>query len=104
VSSLQVTDVGEAHPEITKAVETMVSKGKWTVPGMSCSTVGVEFNVYHFCRLQGEVRRLVSYVKSRCYYLTSIDQRAAIFNSCRFYVCLCQFRVQIVHFEWIKTL
>ncbi|KAI5124775.1 hypothetical protein M0805_005409 [Coniferiporia weirii] len=30
---LTVEDVGNAHPEITKTVETMVSKGKWTVPG-----------------------------------------------------------------------
>ncbi|KAH8118515.1 ATP synthase d subunit [Phellopilus nigrolimitatus] len=30
---LTVNDVGNAHPEITKAVETMVQKGKWTVPG-----------------------------------------------------------------------
>lgn len=26
-------EVGDAHPEIRKAVETMVVKGKWTVPG-----------------------------------------------------------------------
>ena len=30
---LQVEEVGDAHPEIRKAVETMVTKGKWTVPG-----------------------------------------------------------------------
>ncbi|EJD01280.1 ATP synthase d subunit [Fomitiporia mediterranea MF3/22] len=30
---LSVEDVGNAHPEITKAVETMIKKGKWTVPG-----------------------------------------------------------------------
>ena len=29
----QVTDVGAAHPHITEAVENMVRKGKWTVPG-----------------------------------------------------------------------
>ncbi|CEQ39463.1 SPOSA6832_00997, partial [Sporobolomyces salmonicolor] len=29
----QLDDVAKARPEITKAVETMVSKGKWTVPG-----------------------------------------------------------------------
>jgi F-type H+-transporting ATPase subunit d len=33
----QVQDVGTAHPRITEAVENMVKKGKWTVPGMSCS-------------------------------------------------------------------
>jgi len=30
---LTVEDVGAAHPRITEAVETMVKKGKWTVPG-----------------------------------------------------------------------
>jgi hypothetical protein len=27
-------DVGKAHPRIVEAVETMIKKGKWTVPGM----------------------------------------------------------------------
>ncbi|KAI5479850.1 ATP synthase D chain, mitochondrial [Pseudohyphozyma bogoriensis] len=30
---LSLDDVAKARPEITKAVETMVAKGKWTVPG-----------------------------------------------------------------------
>lgn len=30
---LTVAEVGAARPEITKAVETMIKKGKWTVPG-----------------------------------------------------------------------
>jgi len=30
---LTVAEVAEARPEITKAVETMVKKGKWSVPG-----------------------------------------------------------------------
>ncbi len=29
----QLDDVAKARPEITKAVENMVKKGKWTVPG-----------------------------------------------------------------------
>ena len=29
----QAEDVGKAHPRIVEAVETMVKKGKWTVPG-----------------------------------------------------------------------
>ena len=29
----KANDIGDAHPEIKKAVETMVTKGKWTVPG-----------------------------------------------------------------------
>jgi len=30
---LTVEDVGRAHPQIAQAVETMVKKGKWSVPG-----------------------------------------------------------------------
>ncbi|KAG8834577.1 ATP synthase d subunit [Serendipita sp. 399] len=30
---LTVEDVGKAHPQILETVETMVKKGKWTVPG-----------------------------------------------------------------------
>ncbi|KAI0069175.1 ATP synthase d subunit [Artomyces pyxidatus] len=30
---LTVDEVGKAHPRILEAVETMVKKGKWTVPG-----------------------------------------------------------------------
>jgi F-type H+-transporting ATPase subunit d len=31
--SFQTNDVAQAHPRILKAVETMLKKGKWTVPG-----------------------------------------------------------------------
>ena len=31
----QANEVGEAHPRIVEAVETMIKKGKWTVPGKS---------------------------------------------------------------------
>lgn len=30
---VQLDDVSKARPEITSAVEAMISKGKWTVPG-----------------------------------------------------------------------
>ncbi|KZS97714.1 ATP synthase d subunit [Sistotremastrum niveocremeum HHB9708] len=30
---LTVEEVGDAHPHIRKSVETMIQKGKWTVPG-----------------------------------------------------------------------
>lgn len=30
---LTVAEVGQAQPELVKAVETMIKKGKWTVPG-----------------------------------------------------------------------
>ena len=39
--SHQVEDVGNAHPRIVEAVETMVKKGKWTVPGMLFARVAV---------------------------------------------------------------
>ncbi|KIJ56584.1 hypothetical protein M422DRAFT_149811 [Sphaerobolus stellatus SS14] len=32
---LTLEDIGEAHPHIVQAVDTMVKKGKWTVPGYS---------------------------------------------------------------------
>lgn len=34
MSILQTEDVAKAHPRIAEAVETMLKKGKWTVPGM----------------------------------------------------------------------
>ncbi|KAM0752757.1 ATP synthase d subunit [Meredithblackwellia eburnea MCA 4105] len=36
---LTLDDVAKARPEITKAVENMVSKGKWTVPGYQESAI-----------------------------------------------------------------
>lgn len=30
---MQVDEVGQAHPRIVETIETMVKKGKWTVPG-----------------------------------------------------------------------
>ena len=33
----QVDEVAKARPEITKAVESMLKKGKWTVPGYRVS-------------------------------------------------------------------
>lgn len=35
---LTVDEVGSAQPQITQAVETMIKKGKWTVPGYRVST------------------------------------------------------------------
>lgn len=32
-----MTEVANARPEISKAVETMIKKGKWTVPGYRVS-------------------------------------------------------------------
>ena len=33
IVQMQVEEVGQAHPRILETVETMVKKGKWTVPG-----------------------------------------------------------------------
>ena len=43
---LSVDDVGNAHPHIVKTVETMVKKGKWTVPGMFYSSCSPAFTQY----------------------------------------------------------
>lgn len=60
---LQVSDVGNAHPEIFKAIDTSLTKGKWSVPG--------ELHVYYLrttqCltrspRLQREVRQPLAHV------------------------------------------
>ena len=40
----QLDDVAKARPEITKAVENMVAKGKWTVPGY---TESASTSLYH---------------------------------------------------------
>lgn len=59
-NALQVDEVAQARPEINKAVETMVQKGKWTVPGMCL----IHFQCVSYSmltrrpRLLGEVRRL----------------------------------------------
>ncbi|KAI0959290.1 hypothetical protein AcW1_004153 [Taiwanofungus camphoratus] len=36
---LSAEEVGQAHPRILEAVETMMKKGKWTVPGAPLSSV-----------------------------------------------------------------
>lgn len=40
VDQTKTEDVGKAHPRIVEAVETMIKKGKWTVPGTFWSLVG----------------------------------------------------------------
>lgn len=54
----QTEDVGRAHPRIVEAVETMLKKGKWTVPGVSpvlVTSIITKFTIS--LRVQGEVRR-----------------------------------------------
>lgn len=57
---LTVEDVGEAHPELRQAVETMMKKGKWTVPGQSPPSPISTVSYIIFFRLQGKVRRFGS--------------------------------------------
>lgn len=53
--NLQVSDVGKAHPEILHAVQTMVKKGKWTVPGKFFLSCNIRILNDKFPRLQGKV-------------------------------------------------
>lgn len=53
---MKVDDVARARPEVLKAVETMMKKGKFSVPGMLMKSRGSSV-LTCFCRLQGEVRR-----------------------------------------------
>lgn len=50
----QLDDVAKARPEITKTVENMVSKGKWTVPGYTES----EFAAFYKLPYQPLLTRL----------------------------------------------
>lgn len=70
---LTTEDVAKAHPRIAEAVETMVKKGKWTVPGMCATlqpTTTSYLNTIH--RIQGEVRRPQPHVIS-AYYFRSVN-------------------------------
>lgn len=62
---LQVEDVGAAHPRITEAVENMVKKGKWTVPGTSITSGQSRSiaNTSFVFRVQGEIRRAVTRIE-----------------------------------------
>jgi hypothetical protein len=74
----KVEEVGAAHPRIVEAVETMVKKGKWTVPGRSSLLflVFVFLNILWFDdRLQGEIWRFVSSVDHRLCYTSFIVPR-----------------------------
>ncbi|KAG6805016.1 hypothetical protein H0H87_005263, partial [Tephrocybe sp. NHM501043] len=51
-----VEDVGKAHPRLVEVVETMVKKGKWTVPGTHTHFDLQILSSQSFHRLQGEVR------------------------------------------------
>jgi hypothetical protein len=68
-ASFQVDDVGKAHPRIVEAVETMIQKGKWTVPGMYIISADIRSTCRLTCtlpRLQGEVRQPFPHVDSWC--------------------------------------
>jgi F-type H+-transporting ATPase subunit d len=62
INTSQATEVGEAHPRIVEAVETMIKKGKWTVPGKMGCLYRPPIRPSSTLRVQGEVRRLEPYV------------------------------------------
>ena len=60
----QVDEVGKARPEITKATETMIKKGKWTVPGYRVSLLRTGLRLRErkdtlLTRWIGEIRRVL---------------------------------------------
>ena len=76
---LQVEEVGNAHPRITEAVENMLKKGKWTVPGMSLCGVSLV-------------------VAAHVYYLSQVTRRSsATFRSCKWSILSLPNRLSI-HF------
>ena len=69
----QVDDVGRAHPQIAQAVETMVKKGKWSVPGSFSShfPAVTSTQIYLARRIQREVRQHGSHVdRPRFFFMT----------------------------------
>jgi len=53
----QAEDVATAHPRIVEAVENMIKKGKWSVPGKLCFICRLFNPSTHFgYRLQREIR------------------------------------------------
>lgn len=59
---LTVDEVAKARPEITKAVETMIKKGKWTVPGYRVRTIPVYAPRADRYPSTGKVRRVLPHV------------------------------------------
>jgi len=57
--SCQINDVAKARPEVQKTVDTMLQKGKWSVPGYRVSLVCETGRV---ADCVGEIRRACSYV------------------------------------------
>jgi hypothetical protein len=69
-----VEDVGDAHPRIREAVETMIKKGKWTVPGKYCHyhlLLPAPIIILHL-RIQGEVWRSLAHVDCPYFSLDTI--------------------------------
>jgi hypothetical protein len=86
----QVTDVGEAHPRIVEVVETMMKKGKWSVPGQyPCwhdTCLGNILMCPYFRRVQGEVRRSQPHLSYYSLYqpleLPRPSRRAEVLAAC----------------------
>jgi hypothetical protein len=68
----QVEEVGKAHPRILEAVETMIQKGKWTVPGKLSNWICFTILLLKIIlsRLQGQIRRSLSSLEG---VITCID-------------------------------
>jgi len=62
---LTVEDVAAAHPRILEAVQTMIRKGKWTVPGTFSPSLHSTLASFLFPRLQRKVWRPVVTVEPR---------------------------------------
>jgi hypothetical protein len=84
----QVTEVSKARPEITKAVETMLKKGKWSVPGYRVSLSRIwrgrrRTLTFPFLDIvadvgAGEVRRVLAHVDVKRIAHAIIRQRREI--------------------------
>lgn len=72
----QITEIAKAQPQITEAVETMIKKGKWSVPGyrVSSTTISREWTLTRLLHATGEVRRVLSHVNGwRSIRMTVLD-------------------------------
>ena len=77
INTSQANEVGEAHPRIVEAVETMIKKGKWTVPGKLGYPIDFQMKRSFAPRVQGEIWRLEPYVD------VPFDSRAIEWNDTR---------------------
>lgn len=75
---LQAEDVAQAHPRIVEAVETMLKKGKWTVPG----AFALLFTL-HFFAFRPLPRFLFTHMVCFVFILQATRRSSATFRSCK---------------------